>query len=115
MRKWVLTFSLLALCLPPGVPPLDELRAAGGAVLSIEGQRESEHFMVVRQMYVAEDGRAWNVFRLLGAVALVDDHPEDDAAMGWWIDPGLLTDDVPPKVQAAPVSTCQFRRRGEST
>lgn len=36
----------------------------------------------------------------------------DDTATDWWLDRGLLTDDIPPRVQADPKPTCQFHRRG---
>ena len=104
-----------ALCLPPGMPPLETLHAVRGNVYTIEGQRETERFMAVGTTYAADDGRAWTVFKMLGAAAIVDDHPEDETATAWWIDPGLVTDDIPPKAQADAKSTCLFRRRGEST
>ena len=108
------TLLLLAtLCLPPGVPPLETLHATRGRVHDIEGQRATEHYAILSMIYTDDAGHAWRLFTLLGAIALVDDHIADDEATDWWIDPGLLSDDIPPKVQADPKSSCQWRRRGE--
>ena len=104
-----------ALCLPPGMPPLETLHAVRGNVYTIEGQRETERFMALGTIYAAEDGRAWRVFRMLGAVAIVDDHPEDADATAWWVDGGLVTDEIPPRVQPDPKPTCLWHRRGDRT
>ena len=104
-----------ALCVPPGMPPLETLHATRGRVHDIEGTRSTEHYGVVAMVYADDAGHAWNVFRMLGAVAFVDDHMEDDENTAWWVDGGLVTDEIPPRVQPDPKPTCLWHRRGDRT
>ena len=107
-----------ALCLPPGVPALDTMTVIQKRVISVtailEDGREAP-IVVTMTLFRSAGGASYGMTRLLGgAVAIVDDDPYNSDALNWWIDPGLVTDDVPPKVRAlAPTSTCQWRRRGE--
>lgn len=110
------TLLLLAtLCLPPGIPSPETMILIDAQVVTMEGQRPTEHFMIVKRLYQAPDGARYAIGRLLGAIAFVDDDPMNSDALTWWIDPGLVTDDVPPKAQAVPTSTCQWRRRADQT
>ena len=102
-------------CLPPGVPALDTMTLIDRRVISIEGQRPTDNYMALERFYRTAAGAEYSITRLLGAFAVVDDEPGDAAATRWWVDPGLVTDGVPPRVQAVPASTCQWRRRADQT
>lgn len=108
------TLLLLAtLCLPPGMPAIETLHAISGEVYQIDGQRETEHFLVVATLYQSADAQhSYKIYRMLGAAVLVDDDPLHTQPRTWWVDGGMLTDEDPPRAQADPKSTCQFHRRG---
>ena len=116
MRKWLLTLALLAVCLPPGVPALDTMHMVDYRMIEIKNITAGvPPVRALVALYRASDGREYGLTRLLGSgsgLAIVDDKPMDPDATDWWLDPGLVTDDVPAKAQADPKSTCQWRRRG---
>ena len=98
------------------VPPLDTMNHVYGSVGTYESVRQGENHVATAGVYVhTATQHPYGVAMIDGAVAIVDDHQDDPNATDWWIDPGLVTDDIPPKAQASPKSTCLFHRRGEST
>ena len=104
-----------ALCLPPGVPPLEAMTYVYGSVGTYENVR-GEQVMATGGVYVhTATQHLYLIVIVNGAVALVDDHHEDLDATDWYVDGGVVTDEISPRVQADPKSTCQFHRRGHRT
>lgn len=87
-----------------------------GSIGTYESVRPNDAQAVTGAIYVhGPTQHLYGVARIGGAVAIVDDHQDDRDATDWWIDPGLVTDDIPPKVQAEPKSSCAWRRRADHT
>ena len=104
-------FAFGAACLPPEMPALDTLVASRPSIRMVENEAGQAQYLVAR-VYSDGAGHAWRVFMLGDSVALVDDHMTDGQATDWWLDGGLLTDDIPPVARTKPQATCQFHRRG---
>ena len=102
------------LCWPPTLPPLDSLDRVASRVVVLPGLTDKEHFMAQERRYRDQTGKAWGVVVLMQAPVLIDDEPDEPDGTAWLLDPQVLTDDVPPRVQAEPRPSCQWRRRSNA-
>lgn len=103
-------------CLPPDVPPVAEMREVGRQFAEAEGLRPTEHYLIAARLYVASDGHRYVIDFLFGRSVIVDDHPDDPSDTAWWIDPDVITDDIPPRVKGPDLEAhCAWRRRADAT
>ena len=105
-----LLLAAALICWPATLPPADSLTYAS-RVIALQGMTEKERFMAQERRYQDGTKRAWGMLVLMQAPVLIDEHPDDPDATDWFLDPAVLTDDVPPRVLAEPRPSCQWRRR----
>ena len=101
-------------CLPAEVPALESLRPLQSVRVQIPSVTPGVRHAARETLYVDDTGREWAIVVLMRWAAVVDDQPREPTATLWLLDPGLVTDDVPPRVQADPKPTCQWRRRANT-